>query len=216
MGDWLNRPLGTDKFPRRHFDRLLRSLATCLADGTSADSLMFIGEFEVPVSFWQHLVWSSIVTSGPKASPAPVWLLFLLHGAEQIFTLSFEQSCNFSEVDKQGKLISMTGQWGLDKHEVHSPIYVHEDHGGILELAKAQKWSVSLRELTSFWFPMYAEKFRRIHDLYDHSVDLPVEGMMDLRREFGLDPASWRTQVWEIPRPLIRSWEGISYILRTF
>lgn len=187
------------------FDRLLRTLATCLADGISSNSLTPIDESDglANVSIWQTLVWDSFMKAGGgPGSAAPVWLLFLSYGANRDFTLSFEQSCNFSETDHRGKLVRVTGYWGPDKTRVHSPISLHdEDRSGILELAKRQNWSISLKELTYFWFPPFADRFRRIYELYESNVDTPIQGLSDLRRELGLDPECWQTQIWDGPRP---------------
>lgn len=198
------------------FDRLIRSLAICLADGTEANSLMPVHEFDTAVSVWQNLVWHNIVTTDCSASVAPAWLLFLLHGADRSFTLSFELSCNFSSIDKCAKLFQVTGHWGQDNHQVHSPVYIREDEdeGGILELAKCHDWSVPLRELTYFWFPPHADRFRRIYDFYEGSVDIQVEKLNDLRRELGFDSAYWQSHAWGKHQPLIpRGWEGVSRIL---
>lgn len=200
------------------FDRLLRSLAICLSDGAEADSLMLIDETFVSVSRWQNLVWHSIVTTtDSSASVAPVWLLYLLHGADRSFTLSFERSCNFSSIDRCSNFIILTGHWGQDKHQVHSPISIREedDDDGILELAKRQNWSVSLKEIACFWFPAYADRFRGIYDLYENNVDIPMESLKDMGRDLGLDPEFWQSRTWDDPGPLLRcKWEGDSRILR--
>ncbi|KAJ4409465.1 hypothetical protein N0V82_009459 [Gnomoniopsis sp. IMI 355080] len=195
------------------FDRLLRSLATCLAYGTSPNAPIDVEKYQVSVSVWQNLVWHSIVTTSLRASLLPVWLLFFLHGAEKDFTLDFSQTCNFSEVDKSGKMVSVTGHWGLDRRQLHSAIYIHEDHGGILKLAKSRDWSLSLMEIINFWFPLHAETFRTINELSEDGAGLPDEHLHNLRQEFGLDPAHWKTQLWHIPRPLFESWKGSSRIL---
>lgn len=160
----------------------------------------------------------------PSAFIAPVWLLFLLHGADRDFTLGFEQTCNFSAIDKRGKLIMVTGQWGANKSQVYSPMHINggeseaasEDSsfGKILELARRHNWSIPLKELIYFWFPTYAEKFRRIYDLYESSVDIPMEKVSDLGRELGLDSECWQTQMWEDSQPWPEySWEGTSWEL---
>lgn len=178
---------------------------------------MLIRETFVSVSRWQNLVWHNIVTTTDlPASVAPVWLLYLLHGADRSFTLSFEQSCNFSTTDKCAKLIIVTGHWGQDQHQVHSAIYIREDedHGGIMELAKSQDGSVSLKEIACFWFPAYADKFGSIYDLYESNDDMPTESLKGLRRDLGLDPEFWQSHTWDDPRPLLRCrWEGDSRIL---
>lgn len=211
------------KFP---FDRLLRTLATCLADGASANSPMPGRERFFPVSIWQNLVWDSIMATAvfPRTFVAPVWLLFLLHGADRDFTLKFEQTSNFSARDKQGKLVLLTGQWGANKSQVHSPMQIHRgegepasedpDDGKILGLAQGQNWSVSLKELIYFWFPTYAERFRRIYDLYESNVDIPMERVSNLRRELGFDPECWQTQTWNNSQHLLEhNLEGTSWIL---
>lgn len=199
------------------FDRLLRSLAICLSDGAEANSLMFIHKTFVSVSRWQNLVWHNIVTTrDSSASIAPVWLLYLLHGADRSFTLSFERSCNFSSTDKCSKLVIVTGHWGSDKHQVHSPISIREDgdDGAILELARCHNWSVSLKEIACFWFPDYADRFRSIYDLYEINPDHPMAKLKDLRQDLGLDPACWQNRTWNDPQPLFRCrWEGASRIL---
>lgn len=198
------------------FDRLLRSLAMCLADGASANSVMLTDEKFVSISVWENLVWHSLVTATPQASVVPVWLLFLLHGANIDFTLNLTQSCNFSTRDKSAKLILMKGHWGSDKRQVHSPILIDEDEdsGGIVELARSQDWSVSLKELTYFWFAPYADKFRRIYELLENTSDISVEGLQDLRRELGLDPQCWQSRMWGDPQSLLKNqWEGYSEIL---
>lgn len=193
------------------FDRLLRTLATCLADEIPSNSLTPINKSDglVNVSVWQNLVWDSLLRPGEEpGSVAPVLLLFLSYGANRDFTLSFEQSCNFSETDHRGKLVLVTGYWGPDKSRVHSPISLHdEDRSGILELAKRQNWSVSLKEFTYFRFPPYADRFRRIFDLYESNVETSMQELSDLRRELGFDPKYWQTQTWDGPQP------GTQYVL---
>lgn len=219
-------PSVNHRSPEFPFDRLLRTLAICFADGASANSPMPARERFVPVSVWQNLVWDSIISTGifPRTFIAPLWLLFLLHGADTDFTLSFEPTCNFSSRDKQGKLILLTGQWGASKCQVHSPMQIHggegedasegPDEGKILELAKRQNWTLSLKELTYLLFPTYAENLRRIYDLYESSVDIPKERVSDLRRELGFDPECWQTQTWKDSSPWLRyNWEGTSWIL---
>lgn len=198
---------------RAPFDRLVRTLATCLAYGVPTNTLMYVKESHVSVTIWQNLVWHCIVTSTFRASPVPVWLLFLLHGAERNFTLKFEQTCNFSEIDKSGKLISVTGLWGAQNEQVHSPIHIHEDQHGIVELAKVQGWSVSLVDIIGLWLPRHVEKFLRIHHLVGEGNILPEEQLQDLKLEFGFDLASWHDQVWDIPEALFQSWEGHSELL---
>lgn len=195
------------------FDRMVRTLATCLAYGVPTNAYICVKESHVSVTVWQNLVWHCIVTSTFRASPVPVWLLLLLHGAEQNFTLKFEQTCNFSQIDKSGKLISVTGLWGTQNKQVHSPIYIHEDQCGIVELAKVQDWSVSLLDIIGFWLPRHVERFRRIHHLVGEGKSLPEEQLQNLKLEFGFDLASWRDQVWDIPEALFQSWEGHSELL---
>lgn len=171
----------------------------------------------VPTSVWQNLVWHSIVTINPQGSIAPVWLLFLLYGADRSFRLTLEPSCNFSTRDKCTKLMLVTGHWGPEKYQVHSPILIDEieDSGGFLELAKSQNWSVPLKELTYFWFTPYADSFRRIYELYEDKADIPLESLNDLRRELGFDPECWQTQMWGDPQPLLQChWQGHSWVLR--
>lgn len=198
-------------------DRLLHSLAVCLAEGTSANSLMVIRGPDVPVSVWENLVWQCLVTVKLRTSVAPVWLLFLLHGANRNFTLELSQSCNFSRRDKCTKLVLMTGYWGPAKRQVHSSIFIDEDEDsdGILELAKSQNYSVSLKEITYFWFASYADSFRRIYELYENTSDITIEGLQDLRRELGLDPQCWQSRIWDETQSLLRfEWEGTSCILK--
>lgn len=220
---WFNVDHRSSKFP---YDRVLRTLATCLAAGASANSLIpASGSFLLPISVWQNLVWDSIMSTKIFALTflAPVWLLFLLHGADRDFTLRFEQTSNFSARDKQGKLILLTGQWGASKSQVHSPMQINGGEGGdasedsddgeFLELARRQNWSISLKELAYFWFPTYEEKLRRIYDLYESSVDIPMEKVSNLRRELGFDPECWQTQTWNISQaPLDYNLEGTSDI----
>lgn len=196
------------------FDKQLRSLAICLARGTPANSPILVRGSHLPVSVWQNLVWHSIVTLTLRASVVPVWLLFLLHGADKDFTLNFEQTCNFSEVDRSGKLVSVTGHWGLDRRQFHSAIYIPEDHGGILKLAKSRNWSLSLMELVCFWFPLHAEKFQTIHELSENDAGLSEQNLQNLMQKFGFDLTCWTTQLWDIPEPLFRTWEGTSRLLR--
>lgn len=195
------------------FYRKVRSLATCLEYGVPTSTLVWVKRSHGSVTVWQTLVWHCIVTSTFRASPVPAWLLFLLHGAEQNFTLKFEQTCNFSQIDKSGKLISVTGLWGTKNEQVHSPIYIHEDQGGIVELARVQDWSVSLMDIIGFWLPRHIETFRRIGHLVGERKVLPEEQLKNLKLELGLDPASWRDQMWDIPEALFQSWEGSSEIL---
>lgn len=199
--------------PKPPFDRLLRSAAKCLADGTSPNSLVRVDANHVPVTVWQNLAWGSIISSNPRASFAPVWLLFLLHGANQDFTLTFERSCNFDEVDKTGKLVTVEGRWGSEKRQVHEPIFVREDHHRIFGLAKCQDWSVSLRDITYFWFPKHVEQFRRVYDLHENGNGSFLENLEDVRRDLGLDPQLWRNREWEIPQSLFQDWEGSSEIV---
>lgn len=193
------------------FDRIVRSLAICLAYGVPANTLIWVKESHVSVSIWQNLVWHCIVTSTFRASLVPVWLLFLLHGAEQNFTLKFEQTCNLSQIDKSGKLISVTGLWGTQKEQFHSPIYIHEDQCGIVELAKVQDWSVSLLDIIGFWLPRHIAQFQRIHDLVGEGKVFPKDPqqLQNLKIEF----ASWHDQAWDIPEALFQSWEGRSELL---
>lgn len=198
------------------FDRLLRSLATCLADGTSANSLMPVHGRHVNFSIWQNLVWKSIVTRS-RSSPALVWLLFLLHGADRSFTLSFEKSCNFSGIDKSGKLVLITGRWGPDQQQIHSPIFCHEGQGGILDLGKHHTWSLSLKELTYLWFEPHADKFRNVYELHENDADDPTENLKELRRQVGMDPEFWQTQVCDDSLPLMgHECEGYTWILELF
>ena len=145
------------------------------------------------------MLWKSVVAN-PRASPALVWLLFLLHGADRSFTLSFEKFCNFSSIDKCSKLVLVTGYWGPDKHQVHSPIYCREGQGGILELSKSQTWSLSLKAFTYLWFTPHADKFRKIYEVYENGADVSVENLKNLRRELGFDPEFWQTQVCDYVR----------------
>lgn len=193
------------------FDRLAITLATCLAYGVPTNTLIWVKKSHVSVTVWQNLVWHCIVTSTFRASLVPVWLLFLLHGAEQNFTLKFEQTCNFSQIDKSGKLISVTGLWGTQNEQVHSPIHIHEDQDGIVELAKVQDGSVSLLDIIEFWLPRHVEKFRRIHHLVGEGKVLPKDPqqLQNLKIEF----ASWHDQGWDIPEALFQSWEGHSELL---
>lgn len=195
------------------FDRMLRTLATCLAYGTPTNTLIWAEKSHVSVTVWQTLVWHCVVTPTFRASLVPAWLLFLLHGAEQKFTLKFEQTCNFSQIDKSGKLISVTGLWGTQSEQVHSPIFIHEDHGGIVELAKMRDWSVSLMDIIDFWLPRHVEKFRRIDHLLGEGKVLPEDQLQNLKLDFGFDLASWREQVWDVPEALFQSWEGHSVLL---
>lgn len=200
-----------------NLDRLLHSLAVCLAEGTSANSLMVIRGPDVPVSVWENLLWQCLVTVKLRTCVAPVWLLFLLHGANRDFTLELSQSCNFSRRDKCTKLVLMTGHWGPAKRQVHSSIFIDEDEdgGGILELAKSHNYSVSLKEITYFWFASYADSFRRIYELYENTSGITIEGLQDLRRELGLDPQCWQSRIWDETQSLLRSeWEGTSRILQ--
>lgn len=176
------------------FDRFLRSLATCLGYGASANSPLLGREYRTNLSIWQQLVWQGIMDKRLEY-PALVWLLFLLHGADRSFTISFEKSCIFSGIDKSGKLVLVTGHWGPDKQQVHSPIFCPEGDGGILDPGKSQAWSLSLKELTYLWFPTHADKFRKVYELYESYADVPMEKLKELRRELGLDPEFWQTQV---------------------
>lgn len=216
-----------------HRNRLLQTLATCLANGTSANALMRVDTRFVNVSVWQSLVWDTIATFGQigSASQAPMWLLFILYGADRDFTVTFEQSCNFSCGDRRGKLFLLTGKWGVDKSQVHSPVYLNGGGDGddgegecdgqdsdlckILDLAKRHGWSVPLKELACFFFPRYAGSFRRIYDLYESNLDITLERLSELRREFGLDPEHWQTQEGsDIQSRLQYQWEGGSQLLR--
>lgn len=216
-----------------HFNRLLQTLATCLADGTSANSAMLVGERLGNVSVWQNLVWDTIMKFGTRrpASFAPAWLLFILFGADRDFTISFEKSCNFSSKDRRGRLVILTGKWGVSKSQVHSPTYLNGDEYGdngeggcggqdsdsskILDLARRHDWSVPLKELTYFFFPSYADSFRRIYDLYESNVDITLERLLALRRELGLDPECWQTQEWSNVLPRLQfNWEGVSHLLK--
>lgn len=214
---WLSRGVAVPDTPTPPpFDRLLRCLAICLADGISANSSILIDEDRVPVSIWENLVWNSVVTVTPQTSIAPVWLLFLLHGADRNFTLTLSQSCNFSMRDKFAKLVLLTGHWGPDKRQIHSSIFIDEDDGGgIVELARSHDWSISLRNLTNFWFAPYADSFRRIYELYQNTSGISTEGLQDLRRELGLDPQCWQSREWGDPQPLLQyQWEDETWILK--
>jgi hypothetical protein len=198
------------------FDRLLRSLAICFADGLSVNSPLRPVGAHVPTSFWQNQVWHSIVTTKPQVSIAPVWLLFLLYGADRSFTLTLEPSCNFSTKDKCTKLIMVTSYWGPEKCQIHSPILIDEveDSRGIMELAKSQNWSLSLKDITYLWFASYADSFRRIFELYENTADIPSESLRDLRRELGFDPECWQTQMLGDPQPFLQCrWQGTSWVL---
>jgi hypothetical protein len=198
------------------FDRLLRSLASCLANGTSANALIHhkkdIGRTE---SVWRNLIWHSILITKLTAPHGPLWLLFLLHGADTNFWLTFQTCSNDGDVEVNGsKLLSVSGQFGADKHQIYSPVLIREDHGGIVELAKSQDWSVSLRDIVLFWFPAHAQAFQRLIDLNETRAGNPSpEETKVLRREYGFDLESWQPDVWEISKPLFKSWTGISEIL---
>jgi hypothetical protein len=197
------------------FDRLLRSLAICLADGVSANLSIQddVGSY-VTTSVWQTLVWYSIVKGSHKACVAPVWLIFLLHGADTSFTLTLEQTSNFSAREKTAKMMTMTGYWGQDNYQAHSPILIDEDDDGIVGLARSRNWSVSLKELTYFWFAPYADDFRKIFELTKDNGRIPAEDLKNLRQELGFDPECWQDQMWRDPQPLLRHpWVGISTIL---
>lgn len=232
-GSW--SVMSTHTFPPGpQYNRLLQTLATCLANGTSANALMLVHTSFGNVSVWQSLVWDTIVTSGEIGSTshmqAPTWLLFILYGADRDFTVTFEQSCNFSCRDRRGKLILLTGKWGVDKSQIHSPVHLNvggdgdDGEGGcdgqdsnlgkMLDLAKRHGWAVPLKELACFWFPDYADHFRRIYDLYESNLDITLERLSELRRELGFDPECWQTQEWsDVQSPLQHKWEGRSRLL---
>lgn len=216
-----------------HLNRLLQTLATCLANGTSANALMHLDTRYGNVSVWQSLVWDTIAAFGQmgSASQAPTWLLFILYGADRDFTVTFEQSCNFSSRDRRGKLFLVTGEWGVGKSQIHSPLYLNGGGDGydgecgcdgqdsdlfkILDLVKRHGWSVPLKELACFFFPLYAGSFRRVYDLYESTLDITLERLSALRRELGLDPEHWQTQEWSGVQSRLQSkWEGGSQLLK--
>lgn len=198
------------------FDRLLRSLTCCLASGTSANAPIHHSNIIQPkVNVWHNLIWHSIWTSKFTAPHGPVWLLFLLHGADTNFWLTFERSPDDGATEENGsKLLSVIGQFGAGKHQPYLPLMIHENHGGIVDIAKAQDWSVSLKDIVSFWFPAQAHVFRRLIDLNETAIGKhSPEDLKGLRREYGFDLESWQPQEWGISEPLFKSWTGISQIL---
>ncbi|KAG8167626.1 hypothetical protein KVR01_003315 [Diaporthe batatas] len=198
------------------FDRLLHSLAICLGGGTSTNSIMRLPSGRLRPSVWQNMVWHCIVTPCNQASVAPVWLLFILHGADTRFTLNFKQTCNFSARDKNAKTMEMTGLWGPDGYQtqIHTPILIDEDEDGILGLARNRNWSVSLEELAYFWFVPHVDSFRKVFELYGNS-HISEGAQKDLGRELGFDLECWQSQTWGDPRPLLRyPWEGETEALR--
>ncbi|POS72344.1 hypothetical protein DHEL01_v209263 [Diaporthe helianthi] len=100
--------------------------------------------------------------------------------------------------------------WGPEKYQTHSSILVNdnEDDDGFLALVKRHNWSVSLEEITYFWFAPHANMFRKIFELYRNTSEISTESLKVLRQELGFDPECWHDQSWVAPRCLLQGdWE---------
>lgn len=196
--------------------RFLRCLAVCLAMGTSANSLMPSNRGRVNLSVWQNLVWDNIVACQPTAWFAPTWMLFLLHGADRNLTLTLEQTCNISTEDKSTRLLLITGYWGPQKYQVHSPFLVNDNEvdDGFLALVNRLNGSISLEEITYFWFAPHADMFRRIFEFHRSTSEISTGSLKDLRQELGFDPDCWHDQSWDEPQRLLLRFEGVTEILQ--
>lgn len=191
-------------------ERSLRCLSVCLAGGICANSLLLGRKSYVTLTIWQNIVWGSIVNRRPVASFAPMWMLFLLHDADRSLTLTLEQTCNISRTDNLTKMLRITGHWGPEKYQVHSPILVNdnEDDDGFLALVKRQNWSITLEEIAYFWFAPHATMFRRIFEFYRNTSGISTESLKGLRQDLGLDPECWYEQSWDKPQCLLEGeWE---------
>lgn len=196
----------------RKVDRTLRTLAYALGMGASPNTPIY--DRQGNISLWQLTIWRSIVASGSYISPVPVWLLFLLHGADPFFSLTFDISSDDETGGADDRRFRVTGRFGYEEHVLCSPVYICEDHGGIAELARRQNWTVSLRDIVSVWFPAHAEAFHRLIGLNEERIGEPSpEELKDLRREFGFELDSWQPVDWELPKPLLQSWTGESRVL---
>lgn len=221
------------RFGNLAFSRLLRSLTLVLANGASPNARLLVQERYVDPTRWDFLVWHSIMTS-PGVPIQALWLLFLLHGADVNFHLTFRKPtleiCEDSEdVQDVGNKedgeagscahwapnaserphMLMSGQFGRERVEPFSPVAVAEDHGGIVELARSQNWTVSLLDIVSFWFPEDAKTFRKLIELNESHGD-ERDDMRKLRRDYGFDLDNWQAGEWEIPRPLLQPCSGSS------
>lgn len=214
------------------FNKMLQTTSLALAKGASPNAeLRLVAKqdlFHNPdtdidspcphpcLTQWYLLIWHSILTTEPGVPMQALWLLFLVHGADTNFWLTFEETSDENSEDhgQEERQLIMSGEFGTERHELFTPVTVAEDHGGIVELAKKQDWTVSLSDLVCFWFPDHAEEFRALIHLNQSRVGNPsAEELKDLRQKYCFDPGAWQNREWEIPGPLLRSWFGDSHII---
>lgn len=209
------------------FSKLLQTTSFALEKGVSPNAeLQPLAEqsstFSKPrPSSWMHpsftqwylLIWDSILRTKPRVPMQAVWLLFLIHGADTNFWLTFEEiGVEYNEGSGQARQLRMSGQFGTERLQLFTPVTVGADYGSIVELAKEQGWTVSLEDITRFWFPDHAEEFRTLIHLNESRIGDPsAEELRGLRQRFGFDPNAWQNREWKIPKPLLRCWSGSSY-----
>lgn len=218
-------------------DRLVQTLTLTLAKGASPNSkphglpYRSHSRHQTPdITVWQFLVWNSIVAGAESTMPIrALWLLFLIHDADTNIQLTFmrqedyPKDCADSDSDSdlqgfadEGPQLIMSGKFGIERRELFTPVVVAENHGGIVDLAKSQGGTMSLRDIVSLWFPDHAEDFRNVIDLNERRIGKPsAEELRCLRQKHGFDLDNWQAREWEIPRPLIKNWSSGSSIKKS-
>lgn len=224
---------GRPKTASKAVDRLVQTLTLALAKGASPNSKLHALPPEHPsarqtpdITAWQILVWNSIMMGEDLGIPIrALWLLFLIHDADTNTQLTFERLEDhtrtsadsdlqeFADKGQEGPQLVMSGKFGKESRELFEPVVVAENHGGIVDLAKSQGGTVSLRDIVSLWFPDHAEEFRNVIDLNESRVGKPsADELRFLRQKNGFDLDKWQAREWEIPQPLFKSWSGHSRI----
>lgn len=214
-------------------DRLVQTLTLTLAKGASPNSKPHGLPYAChstrqthDITVWQSLVWNSVMAGEDLRMPIrDLWLLFLIHDADTNIQLTFKRhedhptKCadsnlqEFADKGQQGPQLIMSANFGTERRELFTPVVVAENHGGIVDLAKSQGGTVSLRDIVSLWFPDHAEDFRNVIDLNESRVGKPsAEELRCLRQKHGFDLDKWQAREWKIPQPLLKSWSGKSEI----
>jgi hypothetical protein len=111
-------------------------------------------------------------------------------------------------------MVAVEAKYGQDKEVIFSRIYVPSNSGGILDLARDNNWSLSLRDLIQFRFPESAERMQRLLDLNANRLgSSSPEELAALTAEYGFDLESWRSVDYEVPKPLFETWSGTTRLL---
>ncbi|KAI9768161.1 MAG: hypothetical protein M1840_004991 [Geoglossum simile] len=137
-------------FPSTYFslDRFLKTLGYCFENGIAANSR---GGHWGPVTYWQHIPFES----------EPLIRVFLLYGADPYFWLRFEP--DHRSIEFRGA-VRVAPQFGTARAEPFHAIYIDMHSGGILDFARENGWTLSLRDIVGYWFPKRAKVLQELID----------------------------------------------------